>query len=119
MRAVPEVPEVVGVKVLQEGLGLGDAITMLRDELLQAQEAGANADIQLPISSMTVQLAVHATREVDGKAGFRVPVINVELGAGASLGHGSEHTVTVVFDGPVDRNGNPVKVASSSDQRRG
>ena len=103
----------------QEGLGLADAIAMLRDDLLKAQEQGANADIQLPISSMTVVLAVHATREASGKAGFRVPVINAELGGGASLGHGSEQTVTVVFDGPVDRNGNPVKIASGSGKPKG
>ena len=107
------------VKTLQEGLGLADAIAMLRDDLLKAQEQGVDSDIQLPISSMTVELAVHATREANGKAAFRVPVINVELGGGASFGHGSEHTVTVVFDGPVDRNGNPVKVASASGKPKG
>ena len=101
-------------KVTQEGIGLADAIAMLRDDLLKAQQQGANSDIQLPIASMTVELGVHATREANGKAGFRVPVINVELGGGASFGHGTEHTVTVLFDGPVDRNGNPVKVASGS-----
>lgn len=112
-------PDGLKMKVTQEGLGLADAIAMLRDELLKAQEQGANAEIQLPISSMTVELAVHATREAGGKAGFRVPVINVELGGGANFGRGSEHTVTVVFDGPVDRNGNPVKVASASGTPKG
>lgn len=107
------------VKTLQEGLGLADAIALLRDELLKAQEEGADADIQLPVSSMTVELAVHATREKGGKAGFRVPIIDAELGGEASFGSGSQHTVTVVFDGPVDRNGNPVKVASGSGQRKG
>ena len=112
-------PDKSETKAAQEGLGLADAIAILRDELLKAQEKGADADIQLPISSMTVELAVNATREAGGKAGFRIPVVNVELGGNASFGHGSEHTVTVVFDGPVDRNGNPVKVASGSSQRKG
>lgn len=112
-------PDGLEMNVPLQGLGLSDAIAILRDELLNAQEQGADADIQLPISSMTVELAVHATREAGGKAGFRVPVISVEVGGGATFGHGSEHTVTVVFDGPVDRNGNPVKVASGSSKPKG
>ena len=101
------------------GLGLADAIGLLRDELLQAQAAGADSEIQLPIESMTVQLKVTATRSVDGKAGFKVPVVELELGGGAGRERGSEQTVTVVFGGPVDRAGRPVKVAQGSAQRKG
>jgi NTP-dependent ternary system trypsin peptidase co-occuring protein len=54
-----------------DGLGLADAIGLLRDELLEAQAAGAGSEIQLPVESMTVQLTVAATRSRDGKAGFR------------------------------------------------
>jgi hypothetical protein len=96
-------------------LGLADAIALLRDELLRAQAAGAESDIQLPVDSMTVELTVNATRSVDGKAGFTVPVVNLQLGGGAARERGSEQKVTVVFGGPVDRDGNPVKVASASD----
>src|SRR5690242_6329525 len=56
------------------GLGLSDAIGLLRDELLKARAAGAASDIQLPVESMTVELTVTATRSLDGKAGFTVPV---------------------------------------------
>ena len=97
------------------GLGLADAIALLRDELLEAQAAGAGSDIQLPVESMTVQLKVTATKSKDGKAGLKVPVVDLELGGGGSWERGSEQTVTVVFDGPVDREGNPVKVASAAD----
>ena len=45
----------------------------------------------------------------------RVPVVELELGGGGSRERGSEQTVTVVFGGPVDREGNPVKVASAAD----
>ena len=98
-----------------DGLGLADAIGLLRDELLQAQAAGAGSDIQLPVESMTVVLKVTATRSKNGKAGFKVPVVELELGGGGSQERGSEQTVTVVFGGPVDREGNPVKVASAAD----
>ena len=102
-----------------DGLGLADAIGLLRDELLQAQAAGAGAEIQLPVESMTVVLKVTATKSVDGKAGFKVPVVELELGGGGSRERGSEQTVTVVFGGPVDRDGRPVKVAQESAQRKG
>ncbi|WP_222270356.1 trypco2 family protein [Modestobacter marinus] len=64
----------------EDGIGLADAIAMLRDDLLQARAAGAGAEIQLPVQSMTVELKVTATRKADGTAGFKVPIINVELG---------------------------------------
>jgi Trypsin-co-occurring domain 2 len=104
-----------------EGLGLADAIGLLRDELLEARAAGAGSEIQLPVESMTVVLKVTATRSVDGKAGFKVPVVELELelGGGAGRERGSEQTVTVVFGGPVDRDGRPVPVAQESAQRKG
>jgi len=88
-----------------------------RDDLLKAQAAGIGAEIQLPVESMTVVLKVTVTRSVDGKAGFKVPI--VDLAGGAGRQHGSEQTVTVVFGGPVDRDGRPVKVAQGSAQPKG
>jgi hypothetical protein len=105
--------------VPMDGLGLADAIGLLRDALLQAQAAGASSEIQLPVESMTVQLKVTATRSADGKAGFKVPIVELEMGGGGSRERGSEQSVTVVFGGPVDRNGRPVKVAQESAQPKG
>lgn len=102
-----------------DGLGLADAIGLLRDELLRARAGGAGSDIQLPVESMTVELTVTATRSADGKAGFTVPVVGLELGGGGARERGSEQKVTVVFGGPVDREGKPVKVAQSSTERKG
>ena len=98
-----------------DGLGLAEAIGLLRDELLKARAAGAGSDIQLPVESMTVDLTVTATRSRDGRAGFTVPVVGLQVGGGGARERGSEQKVTVVFGGPVDRDGNPVKVASASD----
>ena len=102
-----------------DGLGLADAIGLLRDDLLKAQAAGASSEIQLPVESMTVELKITATRSKDGKAGFKVPLVELELGGGAGQEHSSEQTVTVVFGGPVDREGRPVKVAQESAQPKG
>ena len=85
-----------------DGLGLADAIGLLRDELLQAQAAGADSDIQLPVESMTVQLKVTATRSVDGKAGFKVPIVELELGGG-----GPGARLGTDGDGRVRRAGGP------------
>jgi hypothetical protein len=97
-------------------LGLSDAIELLRDELLRAHAAGAESDIQLPVESMTVQLQVAATRTRGGKAGFSVPIVNVELGGSVGWQRDATQTVTVVFGGPVDPAGNPVKVAKDGNQ---
>jgi Trypsin-co-occurring domain 2 len=102
-----------------DGLDLADAIELLRDALLQAQAAGAGSEIQLPVKSMTVELKVTATRSADGRAGFKVPIVELELGGGGSRERGSEQTVTVVFDGPVDREGRPVRVAEESAELKG
>jgi hypothetical protein len=98
------------------GLGLAEAVSMLRDELLEARRAAASSDIQLPIESMTVVLGVRATRSRDGRAGFRVPLVNLDVGGSVGREQGAEQTVTVVFGGPVDRTGAPVKVASAGDE---
>jgi hypothetical protein len=102
-----------------EGLGLAEAIVRLRADLLEAREAGADAEIQLPVESLTVELKVVATKGADGKAGFKVPIINAELGGGANWKNEATQTVTVRFGGPVDQSGNPVKVGSSAVRRKG
>lgn len=98
------------------GIGLAEAIATLRDELLKARAAGAGSDIQLPVESMTVELRVAATRSKEGKAGFKVPIVDVELGGGLSAGSETGQTVTVVFSAPVDRTGAVVKVAEATDE---
>jgi Trypsin-co-occurring domain 2 len=102
-----------------DDLGLAEAIAALRDDLLKARAAGATSEIQLPVESMTVELTVTATREVNGKAGFKVPIVEVELGGGGSRERGTGQKVTVVFGGPVDREGRPVKVAQASSELKG
>ena len=48
----------------------------------RARAAGAGSDIQLPVESMTVELTVTATRSLDGKAGFTVPVVGLQVVGG-------------------------------------
>lgn len=102
-----------------EGVGLAEAIASVRADLLGARQAGADAEIQLPVQSLTVELKVVATKGADGKAGFKVPIINTELSGGANWKNEATQTVTVTFGEPIDRAGNPVKVASAQLQRKG
>ena len=93
------------------GIGLDDAIEALRADLIAAMEKGAGKPVQFPVAKMTVELDVVATRSVDGKAGFKVPFVEVELGGGGGWRREDTQKVTVEFGSPVDQDGRPVKVS--------
>ncbi len=99
----------------QVGIGLAEAIGQIRADLLAARVAGEDAAIRLPVESVTVELTVVASKEAGGKGGFKVPFVDLELGASGSVSSERTSTVTVVFGAPVDRDGNPIKVAQGSD----
>jgi Trypsin-co-occurring domain 2 len=101
-----------------QGVGLDEALEQLRSELASAREKAAGKAVQFPIQTLTVELKVGITRSRDGKAGFTVPFVGVELGG--SVGRSSEtlQTVTLVLGPPVDQEGNPIKVASASQARK-
>jgi hypothetical protein len=97
------------------GIDLAEAIDLLRKGLLEARAKGGGSEIQLPVESMTVELQVVATRAHDGRAGFAVPLVNVELGGCASWQREAMQTVTVVFGPPVERDGTVAKIAQATD----
>jgi Trypsin-co-occurring domain 2 len=101
-----------------QGVGLADALEQLRSELASARENAAGKPVQFPIETLTVELKVGITKSLDGKAAFTVPFVGVELGG--STGRSSEtlQTVTLVLGSPVDQDGNPIKVASTSETRK-
>jgi hypothetical protein len=97
-----------------DAVGLADALEALRSELASARLKAAGADLQFPIESLTVELKTVVTRSADGKAGFRIPIANVELGGSAGRGSERVQTVTLLLGSPVDNHGKPIKVASES-----
>jgi hypothetical protein len=101
------------------GLGLADALEVLRAELASARAKAAGKDVQFPVESLTIELKVGVTRSKDGKAGFKVPFIGAEVGGSAGLDRELVHTVTMVLGPPVDRQGRPVKVAQDTIERKG
>jgi hypothetical protein len=68
---------------------------------------------------MTVELQVMATVDREGRAGFKVPLVELELGGSTGRQNASTQKVTIVFKEPVDRLGRPVPVASTSRNREG
>ena len=86
-------------------------------DLLAARAAGEKADIRRLVESVTVELKVVATSGREGKAGFRVPFVDLELGGSLSRQAEQTSSVTVVFGAPVDKAGNPVRVAEGSDHK--
>jgi hypothetical protein len=102
-----------------DGIGLDEALEALRAELASARAKAADQDLQFPIDSLTIELKVGVTRSKQGKAGFRVPLVEAELGGSLGFDRQTLQTVTLVLGSPVDREGNPVKVASASDKFKG
>lgn len=100
-------------------IGLSDAIEALHAELAVAQGRSLAHGIRFPVESMTVEFKMGAVKTKDGKAAFRIPVINAELGGSAGWSDESTQTVTVVFGAPVDGEGNAVRVVQSSDHKKG
>ena len=100
------------------GIGLSEALEMLRAELAAAQAEAADKDIQFPIESLTVELKVGVTKSTGGKAGFTVPFIGVELGGSAGYDRDRVQTITLVLGSPVDPEGRPVKVSASTDEQK-
>jgi Trypsin-co-occurring domain 2 len=101
------------------GVGLDEALAALRADLAAAQVEAAGSDLQFPVQSVTVELTVAVAKSVDGKAGFRVPVLGAELGASGGREAASTQKLTLTLGAPVDAAGRPVKVARAADQDKG
>jgi len=98
-----------------DGLGLAEAIMQIKAGLAAAQTADAPGGIRLPMESVTVELKVIAAKEGNAKAGFKVPVIDLELSGGGTMSREQTHTITVVFGLPKGPNGQPISIDKSSD----
>ena len=102
-----------------DGIGLAEAIEIMRAEVIAAQQQANKADAQFPIQTLTIQLKVGLTKLADGKVGFRVPVVGAELGVSGGLHQETTQTVTLQLGPPVDRSGQPIMVSSATDTPKG
>src|SRR3954470_3794567 len=102
-----------------DDIELADAIEMLHEQFSRAVLRAAGKDVQFPVESLTVELNAVAKQTRDGKAGFKIPLVNVEVGGGIGRSGESTQKVTVVFSAPLDTQGNPIKVAGRSTREKG
>jgi hypothetical protein len=116
---VPECATEFEEEVLVDGIGLAEAIEMLRAEVLAAQTKAAGAAVRFPVETLTVQLKVGLTKLADGKVGFKVPFVGAELGASAGLHQETTQTVTLVLGPPVNAQGQPISVSQPTDEEKG
>ncbi|MBV1856536.1 trypco2 family protein [Catellatospora tritici] len=96
-------------------LGLVDVVSALRAELAQAAAAATGSAIQFPVGQVTLQFQVGVTRNAEAQGGVRFWVL--ELGSSAGVARESIQTVTIVLDPPVDPDGRPIRVGSSTDEK--
>ncbi|WP_141584446.1 trypco2 family protein [Actinomadura sp. WMMA1423] len=92
-------------------LGLAESIAALRDELLEALEAGRGSELGFGVGQIQLEFHVGVTRQggASGKAKFWV----LELGGDGSYRREEIQRVTVTLEPPVDADGRPVKVTRS------
>lgn len=102
-----------------DSIGLAEALEALRAELVVAKTQAEDSEVHFPIETLTVELKVGVTRTTEGNVGLRVPLVGAELGGAVGNDRETVQTVTVVLGAPVDREGRPIKVASSAIQRKG
>ena len=101
-----------------EGIGLADALELLRSELASARWQAAGTDVQFPIETLTVELKVGVTRSADGKAALiKVPFVGAEFG-GSWAGQVNQCRRSPWFWPPVDSRGQVISVASASEERK-
>ncbi|MFL6071911.1 MAG: trypco2 family protein [Mycobacteriales bacterium] len=90
-------------------IGLAEAVSSLRTELLAAMDGGADAQVRFPVGEIQMEFQIAVARADEVKGGLRFWV--VEAGAGSSFSHQEIHRLTVSLGPPVDERGQPVKVA--------
>lgn len=84
--------------------GLAEVIGQVRDELEQAQRAGADRDLRFSVESVQLEFAVQVRREATGSGGLRIGVLTA--GGGGTKGHDRTHTIQIQLK-PHGRDGNP------------
>jgi hypothetical protein len=95
-----------------EQLELAETVEALRAELARASAAGVGTGFQFPVTGVQLEFHVGVTKTGEGRAGVKFYV--VELGGSGSYAKNEIQTVTVSLGGPVDQNGDPVRIYHGS-----
>lgn len=97
------------------GWGLADAIEALKADLARASTASGDHP-RFPITGVTIELKVVATRNKSGKAGFKVPFIHTELGGEVGRTDEAVSTIVLQLGSPVDARGDQISVGETTDR---
>jgi Trypsin-co-occurring domain 2 len=101
--------------MVDSGLGLAEAIDVVRSELRKAQDAGRGADVRFSVGSVEVELAIEVVKKAGGQASIKVLNL-LSVGGRGEVSRGDTNRVKVVLN-PVGVGGTPFEVASAQDHR--
>ncbi|MBG0567813.1 trypco2 family protein [Actinoplanes aureus] len=74
---------------------LTKAVAALRDELLEAAQAGDGQQLTFVVGPVEMEFAIELRADVKAKAGFKAWVVNTEVSGGVN--RGSTHKVKVTL----------------------
>ncbi|MFB4309210.1 trypco2 family protein [Actinomadura sp. GTD37] len=89
-------------------LGLAESIAALRAELMEALEAGKDAEFGFGVGQIQLEFHVGVTRQAGASGKAKVWVL--ELGGDGSYRKEEIQRVTVTLEPPLDDAGRPIKV---------
>jgi len=96
-----------------EWLDLADALTALREQLIEAQERALGSPIRLSVEEVTVELGLELQRSAKGDGGLRFGVVS--MGGSGERSRHATHTVSVRLSARTD-DGEPVDVSDKDDE---
>lgn len=98
-----------------DGVGLAEAIDVVRRELRRAQDAAKPDDVRFGVGTVELELTVEIVKTKGAEAS--VKVLNVlSLGGQGEASRGEVNRVKVVLT-PLGADGRPLEVASAGDRR--
>ena len=90
---------------------LGDAVAVVRQELLEAAGRGAGAEVGFVVGPIELEFAVELRADAQVKAGFRAWVLSADAQVGVARGR--THTVKVTLI-PKNVDGTDVLIAGEA-----
>lgn len=88
----------VGARVADSGndqIGLAEAISRVRSELMAAQRADANEQLRFRLGQVQMEFTVELAREGGAEAGVKLWVVNVGTKGSRSSTHSNKVTVSM------------------------
>jgi hypothetical protein len=98
-----------------EDAGLAETIEVLRAELRQAQDAGADSDVRFTVGTVEVELAIEVVKKAGGEASIKVLNL-LSIGGQGERAKSATNRVKVVLE-PIGPKGASFEVAAAKRHR--